>query len=178
MGSGGDFLVYQPQIASWDNQKTMVAYSAVSYRAKPSDTPKLGTVKLEANTKVSVTERLVSFADMKITEVNFQDLDKNLMREIATGLDTAIGADERVIALDRVLAALDKSTITPKEVEGVRAIPPPIFFSQTPAIMVNLDGEPIWSPIKEVDLKFAVNTNWDLFQHTTAGYSSATRRSG
>jgi hypothetical protein len=31
--------------------------------------------------------------------------------------------------------------------------------------MVNVDGEPIWSPIKENDLKFAVNTNWDLFQH-------------
>ena len=30
---------------------------------------------------------------------------------------------------------------------------------------MNLDGEPIWSPIKENDLKFAVNTNWDLFQH-------------
>jgi hypothetical protein len=32
--------------------------------------------------------------------------------------------------------------------------------------MVNLDGEAIWSPIKENDLKYAVNTNWDLFQHT------------
>ena len=31
--------------------------------------------------------------------------------------------------------------------------------------MVNLDGDPIWSPIKENDLKYAVNTNWDLFQH-------------
>ncbi len=31
---------------------------------------------------------------------------------------------------------------------------------------MNLDGEPIWSPIKENDLKFAVNTNWDLFQYT------------
>ena len=30
---------------------------------------------------------------------------------------------------------------------------------------MNIDGDPIWSPIKENDLKFAVNTNWDLFQH-------------
>ena len=30
---------------------------------------------------------------------------------------------------------------------------------------MNLDGEPIWSPIKDNDLKYAVNTNWDLFQH-------------
>ena len=42
---------------------------------------------------------------------------------------------------------------------------PSTFFGKTPAVIVNLDGEPIWSPIKENDLKFAVNTNWDLFQH-------------
>ncbi len=32
-------------------------------------------------------------------------------------------------------------------------------------MIVNLDGDPIWSPIKDNDLKYAVNTNWDLFQH-------------
>ena len=70
-----------------------------------------------------------------------------------------------MIALDRVLANLDKSQIVPKNVEGIKADPPPIFFSKTPAVIVNLDGEPIWSPIKENDLKYAVNTNWDLFQY-------------
>ena len=64
-----------------------------------------------------------------------------------------------------MLANLDKSQIIPKNVEGVKADPPTIFFSKTPAVIVNLDGEPIWSPIKDNDLKFAVNTNWDLFQH-------------
>jgi hypothetical protein len=69
------------------------------------------------------------------------------------------------MALDRVLASVDRSQITPKNVEGVKADPPTIFFSQKPAILVNVDGDPIWSPIKENDLKFAVNTNWDLFEH-------------
>jgi hypothetical protein len=31
--------------------------------------------------------------------------------------------------------------------------------------MLSFDGDPIWSPIKDNDLKFAVNTNWDLFQY-------------
>ena len=70
-----------------------------------------------------------------------------------------------MIALDRVLANVDKSQIIPKNVEGVKADPPAIFYSTTPAILVNIDGDPIWSPIKDNDLKFAVNTNWDLFQH-------------
>ena len=30
--SGGTILIYQPQVASWDKQKHLVAFSAVSYR--------------------------------------------------------------------------------------------------------------------------------------------------
>ena len=70
-----------------------------------------------------------------------------------------------MIALDRVLASVDKSQIIPKNVEGVKADPPTIFYSTTPAVLVNIDGDPIWSPIKDNDLKYAINTNWDLFQH-------------
>ena len=80
-------------------------------------------------------------------------------------VEKVIPTDDRVIGLDRVLANVDKSGIIPKNVEGIKADPPTIFFSKTPAVIVNLDGEPIWSPIKDNDLKFAVNTNWDLFQH-------------
>src|SRR5262249_5543516 len=163
--SGGKIVVYQPQVATWDNQKHMVAFSAVSYEAKGATKPALGSLKIEADTKVSTSERLVSFKDLKITESNFPTLPKEQTREVVTEIDKGIPDDERIIALDRVLASVDRSQITPKEVPGVKAAPPTIYFSQRPAVLVNLDGEPIWSPIKENDLKYAVNTNWDLFQH-------------
>jgi hypothetical protein len=163
--SEGSILVYQPQVASWEQQKHLVAFSAVSYRSKVGDKPALGTIRLEADTKVALTDRLVSFQAMKIAEASFQTLPKEQVREIVATIDKVIPEDERVIALDRVLANLDKSVIVPKNVEGIKADPPTIFFSKTPAVIVNLDGEPVWSPIKENDLKFAVNTNWDLFQH-------------
>ena len=35
--SGGRVVVYQPQVASWENQKHMVAYAAVSLRAEGRD---------------------------------------------------------------------------------------------------------------------------------------------
>ena len=168
--SGATYLVYQPQIASWDQQKTMVAFSGVDYRANKTAKSQIGTIKLEATTKVSVADRLVSFDNMKILEANFQGLDKDRLREMVTEIDAAIPNDTRVISLDRVLAGVDKSNIIPKNVEGIKADPPAIFFSKTPAVIVNLDGEPIWSPIKDNDLKFAVNTNWDLFQHASGTY--------
>jgi hypothetical protein len=163
--SGASILVYQPQIASWDQQKQLLAFSAVSYRTTASEKPALGTIKLQATTSVAVSDRLVKFTDMKIAEANFGSMAKDQVREITEQIDKAIPDDERVIALDRVLANLDKSTVIAKNVEGVKADPPPIFFSKTPAVIVNIDGDPIMSPIKDNDLKFAVNTNWDLFQH-------------
>jgi hypothetical protein len=143
----------------------MVAFAAVSYRSTTSDKPTMGTVRLESDTQVSVADRLVRFQPLKITDANFASLQKDAVREITTKIEQAIPVDERVIALDRVLANLDKSQIVPKNVEGIKADPPTIFFSTTPAVIMNIDGEPIWSPIKENDLKYAVNTNWDLFQH-------------
>ncbi len=163
--SEGSILVYQPQISNWDKQTHMVAFSAVSYRSKAGDKPALGTIKIEADTKVALTDRLVNFQAMKIVEANFSTLQKEQVQEITAAIVQAIPVDDRLIALDRVLANLDKSVIVPKNVEGIKADPPTVFFSKTPAVIVNLDGEPIWSPIKENDLKFAVNTNWDLFQH-------------
>ena len=163
--SGGHVLVYQPQVASWENQKQLVAYAAVSYLVAGADKPTMGSIRLEGDTRVSVADRLVSFSAVMLKEANFPNLPKDNVREVTAEIDKAIPAEDRVIALDRVLASIDKSQIMPKNVEGVKADPPAIFFSERPAILVNLDGEAIWSPIKDNDLKFAVNTNWDLFQH-------------
>jgi hypothetical protein len=163
--SGGKVVVYQPQVATWAAQRHMIAYAAASYEPKGATKPALGSLKIEADTKVAVSERLVNFSDLKITESNFPTLPKEQMREVVDEITAAMPDEDRVIGLDRVLASVDRSQIMPKNVEGVKADPPTIFFSSKPAVLVNVDGDPIWSPIKENDLKFAVNTNWDLFHH-------------
>jgi hypothetical protein len=77
----------------------------------------------------------------------------------------AIPPKQRIISLDRVLTSIDKSSLTAELAPGIKADPPTIFVSRTPAVLVCLDGAPIWSPVEANDLKFAVNTNWDLFFH-------------
>ena len=87
------------------------------------------------------------------------------MRELTDEITSTIPDQERIIGLDRVLAGVDTSKIIPREVKGLKAEPPAIFYSETPAVLMNLDGEPIWSQIANNDLKYAVNTNWDFFLH-------------
>jgi hypothetical protein len=163
--SGARLIVYQPQVSSWENQKRMTLYAAVSYAAKGAEKPVLGTVKADAETRVSVAERLVDFSVFKITDSNFPTLRKDQMQEIVGEITRGIPQEERVLALDRVLASIDKSQILPTNVEGVKADPPTMFFSKSPAVVVNLDGDAVWSPIAASDLKYAINTNWDLFEH-------------
>jgi hypothetical protein len=160
-----ELLVYQPQILTWENQKHVVAYSAVSYKAPKDTKPSLGTIKLESESEVALDDRLVRLKQIRVTETHFPSLDRDQVRDVTEGVDAGIPDEDRVIALDRVLAGIDKSTIRPANVEGVKADPPTIFYSAKAAILVNIDGDPIWSPIKDNDLKFAVNTNWDLFHH-------------
>jgi hypothetical protein len=165
MASGASVVIYQPQAASWNGQKHLVAYGAVAHSAVGAKTPDLGSIKLETDTSISLEERLVRFGTIDLTESHFPKLSRQQTGEVTTFIRDSIPERDRVIALDRLLAAIETSDIIPKDVAGVKADPPPIFFSSSPAILVNLDGEPIWSPIPENDLRYAVNTNWDLFEH-------------
>jgi hypothetical protein len=161
---GAELVVYQPQVASWNGRERMVAYAAVSYRPEGA-APALGTVSLEAATNVWLDDRLVRFSPIHITQANFGSLLRDQVRDIVDEIEGGMPDHDRIIALDRVLASVDRSLIIPKNVDGVNADPPAIFYSTTPAVLVSFDGDPIWSPIKDNDLKFAVNTNWDVFRH-------------
>src|ERR1041384_6628095 len=101
--SGAQVVLYQPQAASWDEQKHMVAYAAASYLPLGKEKPELGTLKIEADTEVAVAERLVRFSVLKITETNFPTLPKEQVQELITEIDKTIPPEDRFIALDRVL---------------------------------------------------------------------------
>jgi hypothetical protein len=162
--TGASVTLYQPQVAAWKDQKQLTLYAAVAYTPSGATKPVLGTVTAEAQTKVAVSDRLVDFSVFTITDSNFPTLDKAQMQEIVAEISKAIPKNERVIALDRVLAGIDKSQIIPKNNDHLKADPPIVFYSTRPAVVVNINGAPIWDPIAGTDLEFAVNTNWDLFR--------------
>jgi hypothetical protein len=163
--AGDRIVLYEPQIASWEQQKLLTLHAAVSYTPKGAKTSQLGTVIAQADTRVAVEERLVDLSSFRITSAHFPQASKEQLGTIAAAIVASMPAQERVLALDRVLAYVDASAIRPNNVDGLKADPPVIFHSTRDAVLVNLDGDPIWSPIANNDLRYAVNTNWDLFEH-------------
>ena len=82
----------------------------------------------------------MSFSEFTVTEASFPTTPKDEVKAIVDEIRAAVPRDQRVISLDRVLAMVDTSQVTPRNVDGVKADPPPVFFSQTPAVLINLDG--------------------------------------
>jgi hypothetical protein len=72
------------------------------------------------------------------------------------------------VALDRLLAYTDGESRMQQDVE-VSLDPPPIFYSDAPAILVVYIGNPDFQPVPGTGLKAAVNTNWDVLLETASG---------
>jgi hypothetical protein len=160
--SGALIVLHQPQVLSWEKQRRLVAMAAVEYTPKGGGQPSLGTVRLETPTSTSVEDRMINCQKVEVTSMSFSSLDKTQSREVLEEIRKSLPRENMLVSLDRILAAVDRSTITVKGVD-VNTEAPPIFWSQKPAILVQFDTDPIWIPISGTSLSYAVNTNWDVF---------------
>jgi hypothetical protein len=159
----GKLMIYQPQVDDWKDYKTLVARSAIAFAPKGSEeNPQLGILEFSSETEVDYQTRLVKVTNFTITGGNFPSLDKQKSDNFLEELKKIIKPDELNISLDRIIASMQRSG-NMKNVD-VKNDPPPILVGQKPSILVIFDGAPLFSAIKENDLKFAVNTNWDIFQ--------------
>ena len=161
---GATLVMYQPQVQSWDKQRHIVALAAVAFSPAGNQKPALGTVKMESDTQVSMEERLVRLTKLNITEANFPGADREVARKLITELQAHMPKNEMIMALDRVLAAIERSEIKTGSDLAINTEAPPIFVSERPAIIVQFDGEPVMGPISGSKLQFGVNTNWDVFK--------------
>jgi hypothetical protein len=177
--------VFQPQLDSWDGF-TLKAYAAVAVQQPGDRQPLYGVAYLTAHTIVDKNDRVVNFSDLAITGVQFPS---------APGRESSILAElrrtwpqqMRSVSLDR----LEASISVVKEQKKVKAlpiknIPPRIIFSQRPAVLVYIDGEPRYSPIVGSSLFRVLNTrvllvkdtSGKLYLHLFNGYMEAPEMNG
>ena len=124
--SGAQLVLYQPQVLSWEKQQRLVAMAAVEYTPKEGGKPSLGTIRLETPTSTSVEDRMINFQKVEVTSMSFSSLDKTQSREVLEEIRKSLPHENMLVSLDRILAAVDRSTITVKGV-NINTETPPIF---------------------------------------------------
>ncbi len=167
-GDGAKAVLYQPQVTSWNEFQRIEARVAVAFAKNSEDTPELGAFEIAAKTEVDLESRLVNLSEFEVTGGTFPSLDDASSQKLLARLEKILPKENLVIDLDRIVANLERVESQARAVE-LKPDPPVIFTSLRPAVLVLIDGKPLWSPTEKKELEYAVNTNWDLFKHQDQG---------
>jgi uncharacterized membrane protein YgcG len=156
---GGTLIIYQPQIDDWTN------FTDITWRQAFQLTPAggkqlVGAATLEGTTEVNTETHMVFMSNLKVLNTYFPSQDPATSTQMGQLFKTFLPPSVD-ISLERVIAYTPK----PQSVKTVplNNNPPLIFVSNTPAILLGLDGEPVLAELPHTDLKFVVNTLWPLF---------------
>jgi hypothetical protein len=162
-------IVYQPQIDRWDDYKKLVARFAIALTPTKGSQSVYGALLLQADTVVDRDTRTVAMTNLAVTDVRFaaakNDAEAKSWVELAEKL---VPKKPVNVALDRVLAYLDAPR-TDSPQAAVSLDPPPILVSTQPAVLVMIDGQPLFMDVENTGLRKAINTNWDLFLDKESG---------
>lgn len=159
---GHTFTVFQPQLDSWDRYtfkaRSAVAVAEPGQEGEPTKGLVYGIVAFSARTRVDKDARIVLFDRLEINEVQFPSAPEAgaRYRRILQG---SLGNQVRSVSLDRIEAQLavieaqEKANSVP-----VQNPVPRLVFSNTPAMLVFIDGEPKYREVPDTNYERVLNT--------------------
>lgn len=156
---GGTLVIYQPQVDDWKNFMDIKWRQA--FQLTPSGGKQIvGAALFEGTTDVDTDTHMVFMYNLRVLNTYFPSQDQATSAQMNQLFRTFLPQTVN-ISLERVVAYTPK----PQSVKTVplNNDPPFIFVSNTPAILLGVDGEPVLAELPHTDLKFVVNTLWPLF---------------
>ena len=160
---GGTIIAYQPQVDDWKN------FTDITWRGAFQMTPAggkqvIGAATFAGTTNVDSDKHTVVIYGIKVTHIYFPSLDEATSAKMDQLFKTFV-PEVVNISLERVVACIPK----PQSVQAVnlKNDPPFIFVNFSPAILLAVDGEPVFAAIPNTKLKFVVNTQWAVFWDTS-----------
>jgi len=157
--NGNTLVTYQPQVDDWKNFKELDWRMAVELTPKGGK-PTVGVVVLKANTEVDNENKMVLINNIKIVHTNFPSMDPATAAQMDQ-LFRSFLPPFVTITLQQLVASVPKKESVPGL--QLKSDPPVIFVSYKPAILLDIDGQPIRAPIQKTSLEYVINTHWPLF---------------
>jgi hypothetical protein len=156
-------VLWQPQVDSWSDFRNLKARFATQLTPGKNAQPVWGVLSIESGTDVDQESRSVAFTDFKVTNISYPSAkDETQAHALEALTKKLLPPYPTVVLIERILAYMDMDQIKTRETP-VLLEPPPILVSTQPAVLVIIDGKPIFIDIEQTNLQKVVNTNWDLF---------------
>ena len=160
--NGSRIVYYQPQVDSWQNFKQVDFRMAIAVTPMGSKTQP-GIVTAHMQTDVNLDTHTVLLSHPVITGTYFPSLDPASSAKLDHLVRSFLPPTAMLtMSLDRLVASTQKKQRA--IVAAVKNDPPNIFFSFKPAVLLQLNGQPVKAPVPNTNLEVIVNANWPLFQ--------------
>jgi hypothetical protein len=164
----GLITIYQPQIDSFKGN-SMSARAAISVTAKDAAEPVFGAVWLDCRVLTDRPTHTVRVQDVKVTQMKFPEGKDEETGAISAAVEEQIPSLDLTFSLDELLESLDTAQ-KEKETSGeIEMTPPRIIVKDHPAVLVLLDGDPVYIDAEGTSLRRVANTPFFLVQETGNG---------
>lgn len=151
-------LLYQPQVENWEGNLLQVRIAVAVKPAGAKEPANYGVIWLSGRTEVDKVNRQVLLDSVQLTRTDFPALSEK-SKEYEEFLRSKLPGKTWVISLDRLEAALDAADSDhPVQGYALKNDPPRIFYSNVPALLVLIDGDPVMQPMAGTKLQRVINT--------------------
>ena len=160
--NGSVLVLYTPQVADWQQYQNIefrMAFALTPYQAKQV----VGVLYINATTNVDTYNHMVSIYNLNVTGVHFPGMDEATAATLGQTVRGFIDVTKTVnVSMERIVACTPKKQ-NPSQAVNVKNDPPTIFVSNTPAILLQLEGQPGIADCTKGGIQYVFNANWPVF---------------
>src|SRR5215470_1637860 len=163
---GVSFTVYPPQLERWQAER-LEGQAAVAVRAAGTDKPVFGVVSLSARTEADANGT-VKVRDIVVSRASFPTAGTD-SRGYLDAVRRRLASVTWTVARDRLESevAIEHAS-RESQSQPLRNAPPRIYYSESQAILVPVDGAPQLKELPGLDLSRVINTRALILQDRTS----------
>jgi hypothetical protein len=154
--------VYQPQPEAFADN-VLKSRWAISVTQPGKQDPVFGTFWSVANVETDRDNRRVIIQSVKVPNVKFPgQADDNFTNSLKTALEANLPQVAGDLSLDDLLSSLDQNTEQKKLSKDLNTAAPRVIYSDQPALLVMIDGQPKLQTNKDWGLDVVVNSPFTI----------------
>ena len=186
---GMQVTFYQPQVDSWEYYAVLDYHMAIELQFPGASSTIPGTLRMTGQTSTDVGTQTVALYSQEIVSTTFPGVSAATAQQYRSIVQSVIPTTTMNLTLPQVQAYMTGASLGGRHCRHSARAPrarilkvgpglpptlpqpaPPIYYSESPAILVIFEGKPGFAPVTSGStLLFSVNTNWAVFQDKNSG---------
>jgi hypothetical protein len=158
----GTVTVYEPQVDEM-NDDFIRFRAALAYRENPGDEPVFGAGWFESDLQVDRLSRTAHPVGMKVTQTRFP-VEADVQTSLSNAMAMPSFASNFTFSLDELEQSAKITQAEAKAAEKLNTTPPKIIYRDQPALLVNIDGEPVLREVENTPFEAVINTPYPLIR--------------